>query len=300
MDDNKNVSVCISDRKHLNITVNIYHCGNRDVQTSMVIKESNYSFCYINKGEGTIEVGRKCFEIKENQGFVIFPNMATTIKCSSSEPINFTWMAFSGYLVEHYLERANVTVTTPMFYDTPSLELRDKFESFVSVSRKLPNRYCKMMSIIYGVLAFLIDHRKDEFEADINSKELYLYRALDFIDINYNHNISVQDIANDVGVSRKVLYNIFKSYTNFSPKDYLIFYRMDRATKLLRNQNLTIDHISEAVGYSNQFYFSKAFKKIVGVTPSEYRNQVNTDPTVNYLAPIEFINEKWHRIIRKF
>jgi YesN/AraC family two-component response regulator len=64
---------------------------------------------------------------------------------------------------------------------------------------------------------------------------------------------------------------IFKEYLNISPKEYLIRLRIDVAKELLSNKALSIGDISRSVGYSDQFVFSKTFKKITGLSPEKFR-----------------------------
>ena len=90
-----------------------------------------------------------------------------------------------------------------------------------------------------------------------------------------------------MGLTRKALYTIFKQLTGFSTKDYLIYYRMRKATSLLETTTLPIETVAVSVGYRDQFHFSKEFKKNVGVSPSEYRKNVVKDPGSSYLSPID-------------
>jgi AraC-like DNA-binding protein len=62
---------------------------------------------------------------------------------------------------------------------------------------------------------------------------------------------------------------------NISPQNFLINYRVERAVDLMQNPELTIGDISRSVGYEDPFQFSKIFKKIKGVSPSEFRNNLS-------------------------
>ena len=84
--------------------------------------------------------------------------------------------------------------------------------------------------------------------------------------------ITVDDLANRLGITRKHLCAVFNRVLQITPKQFIILYRIEKACKLLLSSNQSIQEIAEAVGYTNQFYFSKEFKRIVGKSPSEYRN----------------------------
>jgi two-component system response regulator YesN len=72
-----------------------------------------------------------------------------------------------------------------------------------------------------------------------------------------------------LGVSR--YRELFRESTGASPVEYIIALRMERAKDLLRHTDMSIDKISEGVGYEDRHYFQKTFKRCVGVTPNEYR-----------------------------
>ena len=118
-------------------------------------------------------------------------------------------------------------------------------------------------------------------------------RALDFIDMNYAEDISVEDIAASVGMNRKSITDVFKKFTGFSPKDYLIYYRMTKAVALLGDPNILIDTVATSVGYHDQFYFSKQFKKNVGMTPSMCRKRQAEDPGWKFRSPIDNVRQQY-------
>ena len=289
----RNISIHISDRSHLNLTLNVYNCGNQDLLMDKDIKSDVYTFFYVREGKGYVTEQQMTFRVGAGQGFVVFPNVATVIKSEYKNTMNLDWVTFSGYLVEKYLVRANLTMFEPVFEDLENGELGAHFDRLVEVSRHMPNRYCKLMSELYSIFAFLLDHTTVEKQPVATPSEVYLLKALDFIDINYQSDISVDDIAQAAGCNRNALYNVFKNLTGFSPKDYLIYYRMWKATVLLKNPALSIDMVATAVGYGDQFHFSKEFKKNVGLPPSEYRKVIVTDPSREYLSPIDKVREQF-------
>ena len=76
--------------------------------------------------------------------------------------------------------------------------------------------------------------------------------------------------------SQKYLSKLFKNKYNIGIYEYALKLRMEHATIMMRNTSLQIQEISDRLGYSNNNYFSKAFKTYYGVSPSEYREQEQT------------------------
>jgi two-component system response regulator YesN len=94
--------------------------------------------------------------------------------------------------------------------------------------------------------------------------------AKKYIQMNYTKEISLEDIASYVSVSSYYLSRIFSKKEGMTYKDYLIKLRMERAVKLIKEGRKSIKEISIEVGYTDQNYFSKAFKKYYDKSPKEF------------------------------
>ncbi|WP_010244133.1 response regulator [Acetivibrio cellulolyticus] len=96
-------------------------------------------------------------------------------------------------------------------------------------------------------------------------------RAKEYIEANYAKSITLEDISNEINVSPQYLSKLFKEETGENFIDYLTGIRIRIAKDLLENKNSSIKEICYNTGYSDPNYFSRIFKKIVGVTPTEYK-----------------------------
>lgn len=83
--------------------------------------------------------------------------------------------------------------------------------------------------------------------------------------------LSLQEVADAVGISRTYFSKVFKELTGEKYWDYLTQYRVNQARILLTETNMTQAEISEKIGYSSVYHFSRKFKEIVGVSPNKYR-----------------------------
>lgn len=86
--------------------------------------------------------------------------------------------------------------------------------------------------------------------------------------------LDLTQVAEAIGCNPSYLSRIMKQELGISFKDFLTMLRISRAIQLMRNPELSINQIAEKVGYSNQHYFSAAFKNCQGVSPSEYRRNL--------------------------
>lgn len=105
--------------------------------------------------------------------------------------------------------------------------------------------------------------------------QVLIDKAKLFINSHLAQNITLNDAAEAVGVSVFYLSRIFKAYSGISFVDYVAKQRVTRAKGLLKYSRLSISKISVECGFSDQNYFAKVFRKITGVTPSQYRKSIN-------------------------
>ena len=133
---------------------------------------------------------------------------------------------------------------------------------------------------------YLYDHRKEEPDARILTGETVMPREGDHITLrlgqvrdiidqyireNYHTELSMQDVAKAMNYSDAYFCKLFKQCFKVNFSAYLNEYRINRARELLHTTRLNVREISEACGYSDPNYFARVFKRITGMTPSEYR-----------------------------
>ena len=127
-----------------------------------------------------------------------------------------------------------------------------------------------MVGYLYLFIAALMEESSERRPRSTNSSCQYVLNAIKYIQFNYSHDISIDDVAKSVGVSRSHLYRVFMSNVGKSPIDYLTEYRINEACKLLQDGSLSIAEVAISVGFFDQFYFSRVFKRAKGVPPSKY------------------------------
>ena len=87
--------------------------------------------------------------------------------------------------------------------------------------------------------------------------------------------LGLEEVAEEAGVNPSYLSRLMKQSLGMSFNKYLTAVRIDRATRLMRDSRLLLKDIAERVGYASPYYFSTAFKRALGVSPAEYRSEVD-------------------------
>lgn len=124
----------------------------------------------------------------------------------------------------------------------------------------------------------LYDYLFAEMKENATKKESthhgVIAKAMSYIDQNYSNNISLNDVAESINMSYFYFSRLFKESTGKSFSDYLTEYRIDKSIELMRDEQLSIKQISYDIGYNDPNYFSKIFKKLKGITPTDYRGRM--------------------------
>ncbi|GAA0075656.1 hypothetical protein UT300005_00340 [Clostridium sp. CTA-5] len=147
-----------------------------------------------------------------------------------------------------------------------------------SYTEKIDNLYniSKIDIIMNEFLDFMCKDNSDDIirQKLIGCKEIskVLNPVLNYISENYREKITLESGAKSCNLSIFYFSKLFKRDIGMKFVDYINLYKIEKAKDLLVNTDMTIIDISINLGYDESGYFSKVFKKIVGVTPSVYRN----------------------------
>lgn len=183
----------------------------------------------------------------------------------SGEPVAF--LAFGQLLDDApYREQWNTTLASLSWYDGDMLELRDCFWRLIRMSESKRRAY---EDVLYALTSYI------QLERIIRSAELSdEQRLLDYIDKHYMEKLSLKKISGELHMGTTKLCAVAKKISGDGSVTKLTAQRrVDKAKLLLANRSLSVAEIAERVGFSDYNYFTKIFKKTVGVTPSEFRTQ---------------------------
>ena len=264
-----------------NFEMNVDECGieqgipglgyNYEVLKNAVIH-------YVTKGYGTFKFNGKVYNLKQGDIFILLKGMQVEYVASIDDPWEYYWIGFSGSNANEYLNRTSITNSC-----VANCEENTKIPQIILHMCEIsktdnPSKSDDILLLkeLYSLLYALIEEFPKPFEYKDKELHTYIQDALNFINSNYMHSITVQEIADYVNLSRSYLYKMFIKNLGISPQRYLINLRMYKATLLLKGTKLPIGEVASSVGYSDSLLFSKTFSKHFSMSPLNYRNnQVN-------------------------
>ena len=225
---------------------------------------NHYLFHYILSGTGTLMADNakgetQTYSIKSGQGFIIFPGQINTYIADKQLPWEYMWIEFDGLRIKEALSVTDLCKDVPI-YHSHSKELREKLadEMLYIVNHPHESSF-HLIGHLYLFMDYLLQSAKStKLVSSGRMSDYYIKEAINYIEQNFQNNISIEDIATVCGINRSYLGKIFRNSIGRSPQEFLMNYRMVKATELLKLTSLSIADIGSAVGYENQLHFSRS------------------------------------------
>jgi AraC-like DNA-binding protein len=230
----------------------------------------HYLIHYVINGSGYYRTNQKTYELHAGDAFLVYPNQEVTYYADVSNPWEYAWVGFNGSDALSILNATDFTREHPCLTPAPYGEqiLRQLLHIYDAHGNELGNAV-EMTGRLYTALALFMKGAKKQ--PPQTSYGGYVQKAVAYISANYSYPITVEDIADYVGLSRSHLFRSFEKVMGRSPKNYLTDFRIRQACNLLLKSDLSITAIANSVGFENNLYFSKAFHKVKGMSPKNYR-----------------------------
>lgn len=234
----------------------------------------NYVLHYITEGKGYLEYRKQKIPLQKGDIFLLIPGEVTYYFADNQTPWSYYWLGISGIKAQEYFNLSSIHDTA--YLRSPHTKALGKFiGTIVKDAERLDESKASQLHVISQL--FELMHQLNALSPNLDQETISpsqkLYReAKHLIDIGYNsQDISIQYIADKLGVHRSYLSSIFKDFHKISPKEYLLEVRMNRAKELLKTTDQPIKIIAYSVGYLDPLHFSKAFRQYYDCSPSQCR-----------------------------
>lgn len=226
------------------------------------------TFHYILSGKGYVKYDNKIKTVKANE--VLFFDCGSEVEYypDQDDPWEYVYFGITGLMRSTVKERLGLNCVAIIQPRKPDM-LRKRFLQMYNSLLNTGEKSFTSLGCLYLLLAdfekLLVKPVKDTL------RRKYVKQALNFIQNNLSTNITVEEIADNCALSSAYLSRCCKEVLGITLKECLIGARMQVACSYLINTMVSVSDICRIAGYKEKKYFMKEFKKLYGVSPSEYR-----------------------------
>lgn len=239
----------------------------------------NYLIHIVLSGKGIFRQNASSYTLEAGQGFLIEPDQVTFYQADQEDPWEYGWVGFRGNRAASLLQALDLGSEHPVFSCKNTEKLKDLILAMMGIQGSHLSARLHRTAILTEFFSILASELHVDSSKNELSRSEYVKQAIIYIQGNYDRPIRVSDIAAHIGIDRTYLYMLFVEHLDTTPKEYLKLYRLTRARELLKVTNLPISSIAESCGYSDPLVFSKAFRQVYQITPSNWRKMRSQEIT---------------------
>lgn len=236
----------------------------------------NYLFHYILSGRGSFLENERheAIQLGPGQGFLMPPNTVCSYTADQDDPWTYCWIEFNGLKAANFMRQAGLNANNLIFTPHKPMIISSIKDTLETIIRNHSQHESFLIAQLYLLVDHLIrfsKHSPQQRPNEIHS--FYIREAIHYIQDHYMDNPSVDQLADICHLNRNYFTRLFKQELHMTPSQFILTYRINQSCELLASTNRSIRDIAEQIGYSNQFNFSSAFKRVKGMTPMEWRRR---------------------------
>lgn len=227
---------------------------------------------YVVSGKGTVtQGGNEAVKLEQGSVFFIFPGTRFRFRADADEPWEFYWAAFGGSKCEGLLSQIGVNQKR-FVVEGIQQEARWAMETLLE---HLNDVETDRLAVLGGLLVLLsqVGRRTEKKKQKSVNRQDIVPRTVRFIEMYYYLHLDVDMLCNYVQYSRSYLSRLFNNELGVTIPEYINQVRVRHAKELFEQTTLSVQEVSASVGIVDSFYFSKTFKKLVGISPNQYKKQ---------------------------
>ncbi|MGM9971497.1 MAG: AraC family transcriptional regulator [Anaeroplasmataceae bacterium] len=234
-------------------------------------------YCY--SGSISCSVNEKTYILDENSFTIINSNALHQI--NMIDEAKWYAIVFDPKFIYGFSESL---IKTEAFDNIKFNNLLIKNTSIINSLHKLINIYfsdvsfksLRVNSLLSEIYLSILDEATSNDEvikSESKAHSIRIRQILDFINNNYKSKITIDDISKEIGLCRSEVCKLFKAEIGISIADYILKLRVEKSIPLLLSNKLNITEIASQSGFNSSSYYAEAFKKLINMTPLEYKKK---------------------------
>ncbi|MGG4146569.1 AraC family transcriptional regulator [Paenibacillus algorifonticola] len=235
----------------------------------------SYIFIYCTNGEGWIKLGsEETIHVTEKTVSIIPAFTPHSYGAKTTNPWSIYWFHFRGEELVQLLESLSLEAAL-LHVSLPEaekiVELFNQCYELLSAKSYSVIHQLHISQTIRYLLSYisLIPRRKQD-----EKMLAYIEQAIQYMKDQLEGHLTLEDLVTRTRISKQHLNHLFKQSTGYAPIDYYLRLKMQRAGQLFDLTDQSVKAVSLSLGFKDPYYFSRLFKKIIGVSPTDYRRQL--------------------------
>lgn len=233
----------------------------------------------IERGCASVRIGNSNFMAKAGDMIFVNPFEIHEIKIDGNNDYRHKCICFDSlFIAEEQLRNLILKgyVKFPELYEKEGEVSDDLIEIFsdlyVAAQKGGKALWFECFAYVSKLFAVMINNNIIVRCASFDDDKIFCRNVFEYFEENYSHDISSKDAAKQLGYNQSYFCRIFKKNFGVCFSEYLNIYRISAAKKLLESKDKKICDIAFECGFLSPTYFSRCFKKYIGMLPSEYRD----------------------------
>ena len=241
--------------------------------TSKREKLQSYLCFMVEDGEGELVYEEKKYDLKS--GDVVFIDCRKAYSHSTYKSLwSLKWCHFYGTSMSAVFEKYRERGGKPAFRPENPQAFADLFSELYMLAASAD--YIRDMRInekLGTLLTLLMEQSWHPEDGTLSKKRMELEKVKEYLDEHFAEKITLDELSEQFFINKYYLTRIFKDTYGSTISHYVLAKRITRAKQLLRFSDMTMDEIAATVGMNDANYFSRAFRKVEGISPTEYQKQ---------------------------
>lgn len=235
----------------------------------------HHEFLYITEGKGSILIEQKKYPLKEGMLFYLCPDITYNITLEMEGPACFLSVHFSCALVTFNdnvwdIKGEDGTLSFQPIHELMDYyQVEDIFKKLVdSWNKKTPGYEFVTKTFLCQLMIAINQNIKKQNQN--YSISLKVEKVIEYLHQNISNKVTLQELSDLVHISPFYLSRAFKNSTGYTVIEYFNKIKIDKAKELMIESDKKVKDIAQMIGFGDEFYFSRIFKKIEGISPSEF------------------------------
>lgn len=231
-----------------------------------------YILLYCTDGKGEVRIEDNSYALKAGNFIVIPADKSHAYESDQNNPWSIYWAHFKGHLVKSLIKllvKRQKGYKGLVQFNESRIKLFDDIYSNLERGYSTDNLCYVNISFGYFLSSFIFDEKFNYLakQNTINPIDV----AIEFMQKKLHTTFTLDDVAKSVNLSSSHFSALFKDQTGFAPIKYFNHIKIQKACQYLQFTDLRIKEIASILGIDDQYYFSRMFSKIMGVSPQDYK-----------------------------